>query len=112
MPHLKIAVVDGRLKTEYRREAPNSTQTTDRLGGAAHNDYRPAGVSGPSRRVATQQAQSTPHITPRETEVLRFVAEGLTNKQTASEMKISVKTVEKHRQAMMDKLHIHYTAWA
>jgi DNA-binding NarL/FixJ family response regulator len=49
-------------------------------------------------------------LTPRESEVLQLVAEGLANRQTAEELGISVKTVEKHRQAIMDKLHVHDTA--
>jgi DNA-binding NarL/FixJ family response regulator len=49
-------------------------------------------------------------LTPREREVLQLVAEGKANKQIASGLKISIKTVEKHRQALMDKLAIHETA--
>ena len=49
-------------------------------------------------------------LTSRETEVLQLVAEGLGNKQVASELVISIKTVEKHRQSLMDKLNIHDTA--
>lgn len=49
-------------------------------------------------------------LTPREREVLQLVAESQANKQIASELKISIKTVEKHRQALMDKLAIHETA--
>ena len=49
-------------------------------------------------------------LTSRELEVIQLVAEGLANKQVASELKISIKTVEKHRQHLMDKLNIHDTA--
>jgi DNA-binding NarL/FixJ family response regulator len=49
-------------------------------------------------------------LTSRETEVLQLVAEGSANKQVAAELKISIKTVEKHRQHLMDKLNIHDTA--
>lgn len=51
-----------------------------------------------------------PHLTSRETEVLQLVAEGYANKQIAAELRISIKTVEKHRQHLMDKLGIHDTA--
>ena len=43
-------------------------------------------------------------------EVLQLIAEGKANKETADELHISVKTVEKHRQSLMDKLNIHDTA--
>ena len=38
------------------------------------------------------------------------MAEGSANKQVAAELGISIKTVEKHRQHLMDKLNIHDTA--
>ena len=52
----------------------------------------------------------TARLTSRETEVLQLVAEGQANKQVAAELNISIKTVEKHRQHLMDKLNIHETA--
>ena len=49
-------------------------------------------------------------LTVREAEVLQRVAEGEPNKQIAEHLSISIKTVEKHRQQLMDKLNIHDTA--
>jgi DNA-binding NarL/FixJ family response regulator len=49
-------------------------------------------------------------LTGRETEVLQLIAEGKANKQTAMELGISSKTVEKHRHNLMAKLNIHDTA--
>ncbi len=49
-------------------------------------------------------------LTSRECEVLQLVAEGAANKQVAAHLGISIKTVEKHRQHLMDKLNIHDTA--
>jgi DNA-binding NarL/FixJ family response regulator len=49
-------------------------------------------------------------LTQRETEVLRRVALGRANKESACELGISIKTVEKHRQRLMEKLGIHETA--
>jgi len=49
-------------------------------------------------------------LTAREMEVIQLVAEGQANKQVAAELNISIKTVEKHRQHLMDKLNIHDTA--
>jgi DNA-binding NarL/FixJ family response regulator len=51
-----------------------------------------------------------PRLTTREMEVLQQVAEGAANKQIASNLGISVKTVEKHRNHLMQKLDIHDTA--
>ena len=46
-------------------------------------------------------------LTSREAEVLQLIAEGRANKQIAGELGISIKTVEKHRQQLMNKLNIH-----
>jgi DNA-binding NarL/FixJ family response regulator len=50
------------------------------------------------------------HLTSREMEVLQLIAEGKANKETASELGIGIKTVEKHREHLMEKLDIHDTA--
>ena len=52
----------------------------------------------------------TDHLTTREAEVLQLIAEGMANKQIAAELSISIKTVEKHRQQVMNKLGIHDVA--
>jgi DNA-binding NarL/FixJ family response regulator len=49
-------------------------------------------------------------LSSREAEVLQLIAEGKANKETAAELGISIKTVEKHRQRLMQKLNIHDTA--
>lgn len=49
-------------------------------------------------------------LTSREVEVLQLVTEGHQNKQIAADLRISIKTVEKHRQNVMNKLHIHDVA--
>jgi len=48
-------------------------------------------------------------LTSREMEVLQLVAEGNANKETAAELGIGIKTVEKHREHLMEKLDIHDT---
>lgn len=49
-------------------------------------------------------------LTSRELEVLQLIAEGKPNKQIAAELGISIKTVGKHRQQVMNKLNIHNIA--
>ena len=49
-------------------------------------------------------------LTSREMEVLQLIAEGKANKEIASELGIGIKTVEKHREHLMEKLDIHDTA--
>jgi len=43
-------------------------------------------------------------LTPRELEVLKLIAEARSSKEIAQELVISVKTVERHRQNILDKL--------
>lgn len=49
-------------------------------------------------------------MTERELQVLRMIAQGLATRDIAGELKLSVKTVEKHRQSLMHKLDIHEIA--
>jgi len=62
-----------------------------------------------SHRAATSDKKSA-LLTSREVEVLQLIAEGKANKETASDLGISIKTVEKHRGHLMEKLDIHDTA--
>jgi len=57
-------------------------------------------------RLKTKPVQ----LSSREMEVLQLVAEGEANKQIAANLGISIKTVEKHRDHLMQKLDIHDTA--
>ena len=49
-------------------------------------------------------------LTPREMEVLRYLAQGLSNKALASQLKLSLHTVRAHRSSIMHKLEVHNTA--
>jgi DNA-binding NarL/FixJ family response regulator len=49
-------------------------------------------------------------LTSREMEVFQLIAEGKANKQIAAELGIGIKTVERHREHLMEKLNIHGTA--
>jgi len=64
------------------------------------------------RRWKSRKSQPNPSLalTDRQKDVVQLIAEGHSNKQMAALLFISVKTVEKHRQALMDKLNIHQVA--
>jgi DNA-binding NarL/FixJ family response regulator len=55
-------------------------------------------------------ASSGAKLSIREAEVLQLIAEGMANKQIAEELQLSIKTVEKHRHALMGKLDLHSVA--
>jgi DNA-binding NarL/FixJ family response regulator len=63
-------------------------------------------------RTREPQSKSTarPALTSRQTEVLQLIAEGYSNQKIAGVLSLSKKTVEKHRQSLMDKLDIHKVA--
>jgi DNA-binding NarL/FixJ family response regulator len=46
-------------------------------------------------------------LTPREQEVMRFLADGLSTREVAEKLFISPKTVENHRTSIMKKLDLH-----
>lgn len=49
-------------------------------------------------------------LTPREREVLQLLGEGMTSKEIAGELSISIKTVETYRRDIMSKLDLHSVA--
>jgi DNA-binding NarL/FixJ family response regulator len=77
--------------------SPSVSKRLDRL-----NPQSPDRAGRPNQKAA--------RLTSREMEVLQLIAEGKANKETAAELGISVKTVEKHREKAMAKLDVHDTA--
>ena len=80
----------------------------------AHRPYFTADVSQQlldaylSRQEGGAQAEhSDRDLTVREREVLQLLAEGKSNKEVASLLDLSVKTVETHRSNLMRKLDLH-----
>jgi DNA-binding NarL/FixJ family response regulator len=59
--------------------------------------------------LANRQLPEEP-LTPREREVLQLVAEGKTTKEIGTILGVSTKTIEKHRENIMEKLDIHEIA--
>lgn len=53
--------------------------------------------------------ESTQSLTSRELEILRLVAQGFNTKEIANNLSLSVKTIDAHRQHIMNKLNIHNT---
>ena len=58
-------------------------------------------------RVESGAAPAGEELTPREREVLTYIAEGYTNREIADALVISVKTVDRHRENIMRKLNLH-----
>ena len=87
------------LVAAVRRTAAGDAVFTPGLAGLVLGEYR---------RTAADDA--APKLTPRETEVLRLVAKGLTAKQVAERLVLSHRTVENHVQNTLSKLQLHNRA--
>ncbi|HJX32446.1 MAG TPA: response regulator transcription factor [Thermodesulfobacteriota bacterium] len=64
-------------------------------------------IEAPTKTKITDSAYRA--LTPREQEVMRLVAEGISKKEIAKMLFISIKTVENHRTNIMKKLGFHST---
>ena len=62
---------------------------------------------GPAVAHALELRAQLRELTPRQLEVLRLVTEGLSTREVAEVLGISVKTVETHRTALMKRLDVH-----
>jgi DNA-binding NarL/FixJ family response regulator len=90
------------LVAAVERTARGEAAFTAGLAGLVLGEYRRL-ASGP-------EPVRGPELTGRETEVLRLVARGLTAKQVATRLGLSVRTVQNHLQNVMDKLQVHNRA--
>jgi len=80
-------------------------------GGRSYVSPAVAGtVIEAARRGPGPGGHAVERLTPRQREVLQLVAEGWTTKQIAAHLHVSPKTVETHRQKVMDTLGLHSVA--
>ncbi|AFP39622.1 response regulator [Mycolicibacterium smegmatis] len=96
------------VKSASRTELADAVRATAE-GRAVFTPGLAGLVLGEYRRIAQQPAQegpATPTLTERETEILRYVAKGLTAKQIAARLSLSHRTVENHVQATFRKLQV------
>ncbi len=90
------------LAQSIRAVYANRTYLSPKIAGIVVEGY----VSPPS----TPDASAASILTPRQREVLQLFAEGKTTKEIAFHLGVSVKTIETHRQKIMDKLGTHSIA--
>ena len=60
-----------------------------------------------ARRADERQISMAPRLTERELEVLRFVAQGQSNREIGRELYIAENTVKNHVRNILEKLHLH-----
>lgn len=86
------------LATAIRVVMARKTYLSHEIAHVVVKDYVKGGKDDPSVFSV---------LSPREREVLQLMAEGKTNRQIAETLNVSLKTVETHRQQIMNKLEIH-----
>jgi DNA-binding NarL/FixJ family response regulator len=118
-PEARIILLSAHAESAYVEQAMSfgakgyllKQASLDVLAKAIREAHAGRIFFGPSvQHPGAAEVPKKPALTVREAEVLQMVAEGLANKQIAGELDISIKTVEKHRQTLMEKLGIHDTA--
>ncbi len=67
-------------------------------------------VSGFLHGKPHQNESSMDALTARQREILQMIAEGKSTKQIAFQLEVSIKTIETHRAALMERLDIHDVA--
>ncbi len=60
-----------------------------------------------AKKADERQSVPTPRLTDRELEVLKLVAQGMSNREIAGELYISENTVKNHVRNILEKLHLH-----
>jgi DNA-binding CsgD family transcriptional regulator len=99
---------------EARRELHRAADELDARGAWGYRDAalrvlrrmgeRPRAV--PADRAHGSADRRLAHLTPREREVAKLVADGRTNAQIASHLQLSERTVEKHVSSVLSKLEL------
>ncbi|HEX4275217.1 MAG TPA: response regulator transcription factor [Bryobacteraceae bacterium] len=86
---------DTELLAATRAIAEGNSYLSPEVAGAVLQDYR---------KRATDPIDL---LSPREREILQLIAEGMTNKEIATHLKLSIYTVDGHRTRIMEKLGLH-----
>lgn len=95
---LKKSAIDE-LETAIRKVYAGKMYCSPSLVSTVMEDY--------ADRLSHSGQGGLKQLTPRETEVLRMIAEGRNTKEIAHALEVSIKTIETHRLQIMRKLDIH-----
>lgn len=109
--HNTEPLIRGVLKSGARALVLKSDASRDLVSGVhalvAHKPFLSPGVSAKVMNGylrSPEEGTSGPQLTPREREIVKLLAEGKSNKEVATVLEISIKTVEAHRANLMHKL--------
>jgi DNA-binding NarL/FixJ family response regulator len=130
LPNCTLVFVTQQLKPEYVRAALDAGAVAYVAKQSAGSELREAlrlaltGRFYVTPLIASREPTATPvrgwknnpaslfgaRLTPRQRDVLQLIAEGKTAKEISAALNISVKTVEFHRNSLMNELGVRTTA--
>lgn len=115
-PGLKVLLLSMHDNEQFLAEAVRAGAAGYVLKSAAHEDlvaacravlrgdpFVPPRPGAPAHPMALDGSPTDP-LTPRESEVLKLIAEGLSSREIAAVLHISDRTVERHRSNILEKL--------
>lgn len=107
--HIMTALRSGALAFVVKEDEPIMEHIIEAIRAVANKRrYFSPTVSERIKDPRFEKTVTRPDLlSPREFEVIKYLAEGLSKKEISTYIDRSVKTVEKHTQSIMDKLDIH-----
>jgi len=122
IPGIKVVLLSAHNPDQYAKQiiqsgacgfiskaaSPQEFVDVIKIAWNGGSSFRPQITQSLGKQLANVASLSL--LTPREREVLACVAEGLANKEIASRLGLGVRTVETHRERVMQKLNIHSIA--
>lgn len=108
--YIQAALACGAMGYLCKTEPPEKVIKAIRSVAAGQSYFSPEVQSRlvvDSAGVHLEMKPTMQHLTPRELEVLTYIAKGLSKKEIANLMHLSVKTVENHTANVMSRLDIH-----
>jgi two-component system, NarL family, response regulator NreC len=109
--YLQQLIQSGASGYVLKQSAPTELIRAIRTVAAGKNYLDPALTekmfSGYANRHASLRGESKATLTERESEVLRYIALGYSNKEIAGLLQVSIKTVEAHKANAMRRLDMH-----
>jgi DNA-binding CsgD family transcriptional regulator len=96
----------GRRKREARRHLRGALETFQGLGARAWAERAAAELRATGATARRRDESTRADLTPQELQIVRLVAEGKTNPETAAQLFLSPKTVQYHLRKVFAKLGI------
>lgn len=107
--HLVRAGADGYLLKDSAGEELLAAVRSIQAGKGYFGDHATRVLADQFRKPDAQPGNPYANLTPREREVFHLIVEGLSTKEVARKLDLSVKTAENHRYRILEKLDMRNT---